>query len=106
MEQTLTARNAESPSLWHRISSAAAQVLTEMIFRWCFPMPRGLYGTHSDDHTLIVGIDPNGNDLVLQGFNYTVIPGLIQNCVKTHRMENPDYFVGVLDLRTGEVDWS
>lgn len=109
--KTMAKINAASPpdpsSVWHRVSSVVAQTLTDLILNWCLPVPRDLYGVHSDDHTLIVGIDSNGNDLVLQGFNYRgVIPGLVESCLKVHRLENPDCLVGVLDVKSGQMDWS
>jgi hypothetical protein len=107
MEQIATASAPAAPPFWYRIRSTVVEALTEVILGWGGLLSRRLYGLHSDDHTLIAGIDPNGNEVVLQGFNHRfMLPCLVESCLKTHRLENPDYLVGVLDLRTGKMDWS
>lgn len=67
---------------------------------------REFYYLHTDDHTRIIGINPEGKEVALQGFNQPHVPGLIEKCLETHRIEHPDLLVVVVDLKTGQVDWS
>jgi hypothetical protein len=68
---------------------------------------REFHSTHSDDHTRIVGISPEGEEIALQGFNRpALVKGLIESCTTLHRLENPTYLVARVNTATGEVNWA
>lgn len=68
---------------------------------------RKFYHLHWNDRVRIIGIDPDGREVPLQGFKQASMPpGLVVKCLETHRIEQPDLLVVVVDLRTGEVNFS
>lgn len=107
MQPSSAVNSSPLRSRWAHFSSIVAEVITDVLLSWKFPVLGTCHPVSPRDHTRIIGIDEEGNEVVLQGFHATtLIPGFVQSCVKILRWEHPELLIGVLDRTTGEMDWS